>query len=65
MRSETERITPRVIAVVDQRATATLQDFMASHNYVINSNLINQARFSINRITANPARAVATANAST
>jgi outer membrane receptor protein involved in Fe transport len=55
MRSDTERITPRVIAAVDQRATATLQDFMASHNYVISSNVINQARFSINRITANPA----------
>jgi outer membrane receptor protein involved in Fe transport len=55
MRSETERITPRVIAAVDQRATATLQDFMVSHNFVISSNVINQARFSINRITANPA----------
>ena len=55
MRSDTERITPRVIAAVDQVATATLQDFMASHNYVISSNVINQARFSINRITANPA----------
>jgi outer membrane receptor protein involved in Fe transport len=55
MRSDTDRITPRVIAAVDQVATATLQDFMASHNYVISSNVINQARFSINRITANPA----------
>jgi len=55
MRSDTERLTPRVIAAVDQRALATLQDGMVSHNYVISSNLINQARFSINRITANPA----------
>jgi len=55
MRSDTERLTPRVIAAVDQRALATLQDVMVSHNYVISSNLINQARFSINRITANPA----------
>ena len=55
MRSDTDRITPRVIAAVDQVALATLQDFMASHNYVISSNVINQARFSINRITANPA----------
>ena len=55
MRSDTERLTPRVIAPVDQRATATLQDFMVSHNFVISSNLIHQARFSINRITANPA----------
>ncbi len=55
MRSDTDRLTPRVIAAVDQRATATLQDFMVSHNYVMRSNLINQSRFSINRITANPA----------
>lgn len=55
MRSDTERITPRVIAAVDQRSLATLQDVMVSHNYVISSNVINQARFSINRISANPA----------
>ena len=28
---------------------------MVSHNFVISSNVINQARFSINRISANPA----------
>ncbi len=55
MRSDTERTTPRVIAPVDQRSLATLQDVMVSHNYVISNNVINQARFSINRITANPA----------
>ena len=55
MRAETERTTPKVIAPVDQQALATLQDFMASHNYVLASNVINQARVSINRITANPA----------
>lgn len=55
MRSDTERLTPRVIAAVDQRALATLQDVMVSHNYVISSNVINQARFSVNRISANPA----------
>ncbi len=55
MRSDTDRTTPRVIAAVDQKALATLQDFMVSHNYVISSTVINQARFSINRITANPA----------
>jgi Carboxypeptidase regulatory-like domain/TonB-dependent Receptor Plug Domain len=55
MRSDTDRTTPRVIAAVDQKALATLQDFMVSHNYVVSSNVINQARFSINRITANPA----------
>ena len=55
MRSTTDRQTPRVVAPVDQRALATLQDGMVSHNVVISSTLINQARFSINRITANPA----------
>ena len=55
MRSDTERLTPRVVAAVDQRALATLQDGKVSHNYVISSNVINQARFSINRISANPA----------
>ena len=55
MRSDTERTTPKVIAAVDQKALATLQDVMASHNYVIASNVINQARVSINRISANPA----------
>ncbi len=39
----------------DQQALATLQDLMASHNYVLASNVINQARVSINRISANPA----------
>ena len=55
MRSDTERLTPKVIAPVDQRATATLQDVMVSHNYVVKSNVINQARVSVNRISANPA----------
>ena len=55
MRSDTDRVTPRIVAPVDQRALATLQDGLISHNFVINSNVINQARFSINRITANPA----------
>ncbi len=55
MRSDTERLTPRVIAAVDQRARATLQDAMVSHNFVISATVINQARFSVNRISANPA----------
>ena len=45
----------RIVAPIDQRALATLQDALVSHNFVISSNVINQARFSINRITANPA----------
>ena len=55
MRSTTDRVTPRIVAPIDQRALATLQDALVSHNFVISSNVINQARFSINRITANPA----------
>ena len=55
MRSDTDRTTPRVIAAVDQKSLATLQDALVSHSYVFRSNLINQARFSINRISANPA----------
>lgn len=55
MRSETDRKTPRIVAPVDQAALATLQDGMVSHNLVVSSNLINQARFSVNRITAKPA----------
>jgi hypothetical protein len=55
MRSDTDRVTPRIVAPIDQRALATLQDGLISHNFVISSNVINQARFSINRITANPA----------
>ncbi|MEZ5420303.1 MAG: carboxypeptidase regulatory-like domain-containing protein [Vicinamibacterales bacterium] len=55
MRAETDRTTPRVIAAVDQKALATLQDGLVSHNYVWRSNLITQTRASINRISANPA----------
>lgn len=55
MRSQTDRTTPRVIAAVDQRATATLQDGLISHNWVLRNNVITQTRASINRIDANPA----------
>jgi hypothetical protein len=55
MRSTTDRLTPKIIAPIDQRALATLQDGLVSHNFVISPRMINQARFSINRISANPA----------
>ena len=55
MRSNTDRLTPKIIAPIDQRALATLQDGLVSHNFVISSSIINQARFSVNRISANPA----------
>jgi hypothetical protein len=54
MRSGTDRLTPRIIAPVDQRALATLQDALVSHN-LVGSHLLNQVRFSVNRISANPA----------
>jgi outer membrane receptor protein involved in Fe transport len=55
MRADTERTTPKVISAVDQQALATLQDAMASYNWVIASNVISQTRASVNRISANPA----------
>ncbi len=55
MRADTDRTTPKVIAPSDQKALATLQDAMASFNWVIASNVISQTRASINRISANPA----------
>jgi hypothetical protein len=55
MRSDTDRKTPRIIAPIDQRALATLQDGLISHNFIASSTIVNQARFSINRISANPA----------
>lgn len=54
MRANTERLTPRTVQPVDQRATALLQDAMASHTYMFSSTAINTARFSVNRIFANP-----------
>jgi len=55
MRADTERTTPKIISAVDQKALATLQDAMASYNWVIASNVISQTRVSVNRISANPA----------
>jgi hypothetical protein len=55
MRSTTDRKTPKIIAPVDQQALATLQDGLVSHNFVISSRMVNQARVSVNRIGANPA----------
>lgn len=54
MRAETDRLTPRTVNPVDQRATATLQDIMGAHTYIFSSSAINTARFSVNRIYANP-----------
>lgn len=54
MRADTTRLTPRTVQPVDQQATATLQDLMASHTYMFSSTAINTARVSVNRIFANP-----------
>jgi hypothetical protein len=54
MRSETERVTPRTVQPSDQRSTATLQDVMGAHTYLIGANKINVVRVSFNRIYANP-----------
>jgi outer membrane receptor protein involved in Fe transport len=54
MWSQTERLTPRTVQPVDQVATATLQDFMAAHTFLVGSSMINVARVSYNRISANP-----------
>jgi outer membrane receptor protein involved in Fe transport len=53
--SHTDAVTPRTVQPADQRATATLQDGMFSDTYMFSSNAINVARFSFNRIYANPA----------
>jgi outer membrane receptor protein involved in Fe transport len=54
MWSHTDAITPRTVQPADQRATATLQDVMFGDTFMFSSNAINQARFSFNRIYANP-----------
>jgi hypothetical protein len=53
--SHTNRLTPRTVQPADQLAKATLQDVMLSDTYTFSSNAINVARFSLNRIYANPA----------
>ncbi len=53
--SGTDRLTPRTVQPVDQRALATLQDFMGSHTWVMASNMINVFRANSNRIDADPA----------
>jgi hypothetical protein len=53
--SHTNRLTPRVIQPADQLAKATLQDVMLSDTYTFSASAINVARFSLNRIYANPA----------
>ena len=49
-------LTPRTVQPADQQASATLQDAMLSDTYAFSSSAINVARFSFNRIFANPAK---------
>jgi outer membrane receptor protein involved in Fe transport len=52
--SRSEAVTPRTVQATDQLAKATLQDFMLADTYMFSSRAINVARFSFNRIYANP-----------
>jgi outer membrane receptor protein involved in Fe transport len=52
--SHTNRVTPRTVQAADQLAKATLQDFMIADTYMFSARAINVARFSFNRIYANP-----------
>jgi outer membrane receptor protein involved in Fe transport len=52
--SRSEAATPRTVQAADQLAKATLQDFMLGDTYMFSSRAINVARFSFNRIYANP-----------
>jgi outer membrane receptor protein involved in Fe transport len=55
IRSETERVEPPTTRPVGSTSLATLQDFMIGDTHVFSSNVLNQARFSYNRIAASPA----------
>jgi len=55
MWSHSQTLTPRTVQPADQKALATLQDVMVSSTYNFSANAINVARFSFNRIYANPA----------
>jgi outer membrane receptor protein involved in Fe transport len=53
--SQTDRLTPRTVQPADNRALAKLWDLMLADTYMFSSTLINQARFSLNKIDAQPA----------
>ena len=54
-RAVTEQLTPPITTPSAQISQATLQDTMLSDTYIFSNNAINVARFSYNRISANPA----------
>lgn len=53
--SHTDRTSPRTVQPADQKAVAKLWDVMLADTYMFSSTLINQARFSLNKIDAQPA----------
>jgi outer membrane receptor protein involved in Fe transport len=52
--SHSNRATPRTVQAADQLAKATLQDAMVGDTHMFSARAINVARFSFNRIYANP-----------
>jgi outer membrane receptor protein involved in Fe transport len=52
--SRSNRVTPRTVQAGDQLSKATLQDVMLADTFMFSSRAINVARFSFNRIYANP-----------
>ena len=55
IRSETERVEPPTTRPIGTTSIATLQDTMVSNTHIFSNTAINVARFSYNRIGANPA----------
>ena len=55
LRTNTEALSAPTTRPIGNTSTATLQDVMFSDTYIFSSNAINVARFSYNRIGANPA----------
>ncbi len=53
--SHSNRVTPKTVQASDQLAKATLQDAMLSDTFTLGTRAFNVARFSMNRIYANPA----------
>jgi hypothetical protein len=55
LRATTDRRSPASTRPIGSQAAATLQDVMASDTHLFSANAINVARFTYNRILANPA----------
>ena len=64
MWSKTRQETPKTVQPADALAIAKLMDMMVSDTYMFSPNAINQARFSVNKIDAQPAVTSGLTNAS-